>query len=315
MMLLISTCCINFTSAERPKIGYNHNKVSISARFTEPVTTDKPQMIDTMNSVDETWRDMGVLGETLTKYSKISIFLRHLAGGFYVGLGGILTASVGFDIDGRAPWLPGNGFQRFLSGAVGFPLSIMLVSMTGMGAWTGDIALVARAFVTKGNGTSLQACIRFYILSWIGCLCGAVTAALLCTAAALPACQPCIDIAVHKLSCSFSEVFFRGIGGGCLICLAIFMSRCNRDMAGKMIAIWFPISTYVIADFEHVLASMFFLACGKFSGASYTWKEAGKYLIPATLGNMVGGAILVGIGLSSIPKKMEKQPLSEVKAK
>jgi hypothetical protein len=40
-----------------------------------------------------------------------------------------------------APWLAGNGVASFLSGAIGFPLSILLISCTGCGAWTGDMLL------------------------------------------------------------------------------------------------------------------------------------------------------------------------------
>jgi formate/nitrite transporter FocA (FNT family) len=144
---------------------------------------------------------------------------------------GILTASVGFDMGG-APWLAGNGFNRFLSGAVGFPLTIMLVAMTGVGAWTGDIVFVTKAYFDKK--TSLASVARFFILSWLGCFAGTIAAAALATGAALPACGPCIDISVHKLAYSFSQVFFRGVGGGCLISLAIFMSKLNRDMVGKV---------------------------------------------------------------------------------
>jgi formate transporter len=75
-------------------------------------------------------------------------------------------------------------------------------------------------------------------------------------------------------------------------------------MIGKVLSIWFPISTYVIVDFEHVLASMFFMVCGKFNGADYSWKDLLAYLVPATLGNFVGGALLIGGVLSSIPKNV-----------
>jgi formate transporter len=260
--------------------------------------------VDSMNSVDQTWAQLEDFGELLTRYTKRSLFFRALFAGLFVGFGGILTASVGFDMGGL-PWSTGSGFARLLSGAIGFPLSIILISCTGCGAWTGDMLLVSRALFSKTKRTDVKSVIRFALLTWFGCLVGTVAMAALATGAMLPACGPCIAIAQHKLEYSFLQTFLRATGGGCLICLAIFMSKLNREMMGKVIGIWFPISTYVICDFEHVLASMFFLSCAKFNGADMTYKQMFKFLIPSTLGNMFGGALLIGLGLFSIPKKMK----------
>jgi Formate/nitrite transporter len=169
--------------------------------------------VDTMNSVDQTWQQLEDFGETLTQYTKDSLFLRAFAGGCFVGFGGILTASVGFDMNGNYPWLPGNGFQRFLSGAIGFPLSILLVSLTGCGAWTGDMLLVARAYFGKRKTVSLQAVLRTGFLTWLGSFLGTIVMAALATGAKLPACLPCLAIAQHKLEYNMLQTFLRGTGG------------------------------------------------------------------------------------------------------
>ena len=69
----------------------------------------------------------------------------------------------------------------------------------------------------------------------------------------------------------------------------------------QALSIWFPISTYVICDFEHCLATMFFLVTAKLNGADFDLIDFLKTILPGTLGNLVGGAIAVGIGLSHIP--------------
>ena len=130
-----------------------------------------------------------------------------------VGLGGILTSSVGFDMK-KVPWEPGNGFERFMSGAVGFPLSIILATMTGNGAWTADMALVYRWVLNDINKTNLKSMIRFSTISLVIGLLGTVLIAGLATMAALPACKPTIAIAEHKLAMTFLQTFARGIGGG-----------------------------------------------------------------------------------------------------
>ena len=206
---------------------------------------------------------------------------------------------------GVLPWEKGNGLSRLLSGAVGFPLTIFLVSMTGCGAWTGDMLLVSRAYFSPTKDTNAQSAIRMAIITWLGCLAGTFVMAAMATGALLPACRGASLIATHKLEYTFFQTFLRGILGGCLICLAIFMSKLNRDMIGKTIGIWFPISTYVICDFEHVLASMFFLSCAKMNGAKFTWLDFLKFLVPSTLGNLVGGALLIGGAFYAIPKKFK----------
>ena len=273
---------------------------NIRARYDPNTATP----VDSMNSIDQTWEQLEYFGDVLVNYSKTSLFCRAFAAGMFVGFGGILTSSVGFDM-GVLPWEKGNGLARFMSGAVGFPLSILLVSMTGCGAWTGDMLLVARAYFSKSKKTNLWGAIRMALITWTGCFCGTVLMALLATGAALPACAATLAIAEHKLSFNFLQTFIRSGLGGCLICLAIFMSKLNRDMVGKTIGIWFPISTYVICDFEHVLASMFFLTCGKLNGGKYTILDILKFLVPSTLGNLCGGGLLIGGALFAIPKTLK----------
>ena len=159
--------------------------------------------------------------------------------------------------------------------------------------------LVARSYIKKRS--SLRAVLRMALITWLGCFAGTLLIAGLAAGAALPACGPCLAIATHRLQMTSLQIFLRGIGGGTLICLAIFMQKMNHTMIGKVLAIWFPISTYVICGYEHVLASMFFLSCAKFSGANISVLQILKFLLPSTLGNLAGGALLVGIGMGSIP--------------
>jgi len=281
-------------------------KLSPSSDNPSPETPFVP--VNAILSPEQTWAELEEVGTMLTEMSKTSLFTRALAAGVFVGLGGVLCASVGFDM-GVKPWERGNGFARFLSGVVGFPLSILLVSITGNGAWTGDALLVAVAAWKKR--TTFKSALRMLAVTYVGCFTGAVLIAALATGAALPACAPCVDIALHKLALSPLQTFLRGVGGGCLICLAIFISKCSRMMTGKAVGIVFPISAYVICDFEHVLASFFFLSAAKMNGANFTLVQALRQLLPATLGNLVGGALLVGVGMSSIPKRLRKDLRSQ----
>jgi len=77
------------------------------------------------------------------------------------------------------------------------------------------------------------------------------------------------------------------------------MASMARDIAGKMVAIWFPISAFVALGLEHSVANMFIIPMAMFSGAAVTWKTfLFRNLLPVTLGNVVGGMLCVAAGLS-----------------
>ena len=70
-------------------------------------------------------------------------------------------------------------------------------------------------------------------------------------------------------------------------------------MTGKMVGIWFPISTFVAIGFEHSVANLFLLPLGLLAAAPLTLGDViVKNLIPVTLGNAFAGAVLIGAGFS-----------------
>jgi len=92
------------------------------------------------------------------------------------------------------------------------------------------------------------------------------------------------------------------------MCLAVWLTYGARSIADKVLAIIFPITAFVAAGFEHSIASMYFIPYALlvkwFDPTFFTSKQANlagltlgsfffKNLIPVTIGNILGGAILV----------------------
>ncbi|TKA81194.1 hypothetical protein B0A55_02634 [Friedmanniomyces simplex] len=108
--------------------------------------------------------------------------------------------------------------------------------------------------------------------------------------------QAAVTLAVQKAQTPhWHQIFLRGIGANWLVCLAVFLSISSRDIASKIIAIWFPTATFVALAFDHVVANMFIIPQGIWCGAPfgagyYIWKS----MIPTLLGNIVGGGLFVG---------------------
>jgi len=110
-----------------------------------------------------------------------------------------------------------------------------------------------------------------------------------------------IAIAAAKCSIGFGEAFFAGILCNLLVCLAIWLAMAGRSVTDRILAIVFPITAFVAAGFEHCVANMYFVPLGLFLAdghgpAELSWAAFLIHnLLPVTLGNIVGGAGLVGL--------------------
>ena len=103
-------------------------------------------------------------------------------------------------------------------------------------------------------------------------------------------------MASSKVSQPWHVIFLKGIGANWLVCLAIWLGMSSNEMFGRLVGLWLPVMVFVTLGFEHSIANMFYIPMGIMSGADVTvWEMVWNNLIPATLGNIVGGAILVGM--------------------
>ena len=102
-------------------------------------------------------------------------------------------------------------------------------------------------------------------------------------------------IAEKKARLTFWVIFLRGIPANSLVCLSIFMGLAARDVVGKIIGMWFPIFAFAVSGFEHCVANMFLISIGMMYGADVNYGQFAMNLIPAVLGNIVGGSLLVGL--------------------
>src|SRR6201999_2196670 len=99
-----------------------------------------------------------------------------------------------------------------------------------------------------------------------------------------------------QITPEWHQIFLRGIGCNWLVCLACYLGMQGRDLASKVIGIWWPIFAFVSLGLDHVVANMFFIPIGIWVGTPglsvglYIWKG----IIPAGLGNIVGGALFCG---------------------
>jgi formate/nitrite transporter len=97
-------------------------------------------------------------------------------------------------------------------------------------------------------------------------------------------------IAAAKSSLGWIEALTRGILCNMLVCLAVWLTFAARGVAGKILAIIFPIAGFVLLGFEHSIANMYLIPAGWAAGAPVNWPGFLGNLVPVTIGNIIGGA-------------------------
>ena len=235
------------------------------------------------------------------------VTLAVLAGAF-VALGGVFatTALAGA---GTAPWGP----VRVLAGAV-FSLGLILVVVGGAELFTGNNLIV---MAWAGGRVTTIALLRNWTVVFVGNFVGAVATALaVCLAGTHRGGDGAFGVAAFaiaqaKLQPDFFQAVILGILCNALVCLAIWLTYSARTTADRILAVAPPISAFVAAGFEHSIANMYFVPYAILVGAfdpdfvatrgigaeapALTWVAfLGRNLLPVTIGNVIGGSVLVG---------------------
>ncbi len=156
--------------------------------------------------------------------------------------------------------------------------------VTGGELFTGNTALVTAA-VMEGK-TSKSDLIKNWVASYAGNFVGSLFLAYLAYKSGTLGNAPAsAAIATAKCSLPFQTAFVRGILCNWLVCMAVYMASGCASLAGKMVAVWFPISAFVALGFDHSVANMFIIPLGMMRGASVTTSDfLMKNLLPVTLG-------------------------------
>ena len=248
-----------------------------------------------------------------------TMFALAILAGAFIGAGAIYATTV---------WTGGAalpyGVNRLLGGLV-FCLGLILVVVAGAELFTGNnLIVMAWASGKVSTGKLLRNWGIVYLGNFVGSLLTAVIMLLskqyMFSKGALG--LQALNIANAKATLDPVQAFFLGIMCNALVCMAVWLCYSGRSVMDKILAIIFPISAFVAAGFEHSVANMYFIPIGllikQFAPASFWAADAlakatpaaitvdsfakltwGNFfvnnLIPVTLGNIVGGAGLVGL--------------------
>ncbi len=237
--------------------------------------------------------------------SFLPLFALAILAGAFIGLGAMFATTTA----AASSTLP-YGVARLLIG-LAFCLGLILVVVGGAELFTGN-NLIVMAWASRKIST--WALLRNWLVVYVGNFVGSLGTALLVffgkqyAAGGGSVGEAALKIAVGKVNLGFVQALALGILCNCLVCLAVWLTFSARSVADKILAIIFPISGFVAAGFEHSVANMYFIpytllikafdpgfvTAKAIDLSSLTWGAFFlKNLLPVTLGNIIGGAMLV----------------------
>lgn len=230
-------------------------------------------------------------GVVKTSYPIGHFTLRAVLAGAFIALGAILSivASTSFSAN--------PSLQKVMSGLT-FPIGLVLTVVFGAELFTGNCAALFPALADKRIAAGAVA--SNWFKAWLGNFLGALIVVGLCvvggsTLSTEPFSSAVIKIADTKIALDPLTAFWRGIACNWLVCLGVWLSMTSDSLGGKVIGCWLPVAAFVILGFEHCIANMFFIPAGMYQSGVLDIAGLFHNLVPVTLGNIVGGALFVGI--------------------
>ena len=188
------------------------------------------------------------------------LLLDSIAAGMCIALGGF--ASVGLP-------KPFNGIV--------FSAGLVMIILMQLQLFTGNI-------LRAKDGFTKDVILKYWLFVYIGNFIGCFLTAKIILFSGFDLSQT-VNIAQTKANLHFMEALYRGIFCNVLVCIAVFLGkRVPTVTAGKVLVIMIPVTLFVISGFEHSIANMFYFSVGNTSYLN---------LIPVTIGNIIGGLIVV----------------------
>ena len=241
------------------------------------------------------------VGKAAAPASKL--FVLGIGAGLLIGMGAVVSSTAAHGLDNA-------GMVRMVSGLL-FPVGLIMVILMGTELFTGNALMVTAAI--RGRIT-WGALLRNWAIVYVGNFVGAVSlAALMAFFGQLNIgggnlAVYTAQVAANKASLPWQNAFVLGIFCNLLVCVAVYLGNTSQETSGKILGIFVPIMTFVCCGFEHCVANMYFIPVGIFTG--YVYPEVAeavgasglgwinfllRNLLPVTVGNIVGGAVFVGI--------------------
>ncbi|WP_102319181.1 formate transporter FocA [Enterovibrio norvegicus] len=252
--------------------------------------------------------DVGVYKATKAPFQS---FILAITAGVFISIAFVFYTTVTAGAS-DAPW----GLVKFVGG-IAFSLGLILVVVCGGELFTSTVLTT----VAKANNRITWAQLgRNWVTVYFGNMVGALFFVVMIWLAGQHLSGNgdwginAMKIAQHKLHHTFVQAVVLGTLCNLMVCLAVWMTYSCRSVADKILVMMLPVAMFVAAGFEHSIANMFmvpmgivinnfaspeFWAATGYSAADFADLTVSNFilnnLIPVTIGNIIGGGLLVGM--------------------
>lgn len=252
-----------------------------------------------MHSPIEIAKNFEEIGIHKVKLSVWKMFILGCFAGCFIGFAGIASTTASATVE--------NGsLARLLSASV-FPAGMAMVLVAGSELFTGNNLIIISVLQKR---IKLWEMLKNWLVVYLGNFVGASFVAFLVVYGHTPdlyggvLAEKMVAAGMSRVVQSFPEAFFRGVLCNILVCLAVWAAFAAKTVAGKLLMSFWPVMLFVLCGFEHSIADIYFGIAAILTSAEYEIAAEGlhmgsfllKNLLPVTLGNIAGGAGIVGVG-------------------
>lgn len=252
-----------------------------------------------MHSPIEIARNFVEIGIHKVKLSIWKMFILGFFAGVFIGFAGIASTVISATVENPS-------VARLLSACV-FPSGMAMVLVAGSELFTGNNLIIVSVLERK---TRLRDMLKNWLFVFLGNFAGAAFVAVMVVYGHTPdlfggrLAEKMVATALIRVEQSFSEAFIRGVLCNILVCIAVWAAFAAKKVSGKLLMSFWPVMLFVLCGFEHSIADIYFCIAGVLTSAEYgvdggSLSVAGflfRNLLPVVLGNIVGGAGIVGAG-------------------
>lgn len=239
------------------------------------------------------------IGIHKVRLSAIKMLVLGFFAGMFIGFAGIASTTGGATVESPS-------LSRLVSACL-FPAGMAMVLVAGSELFTGNNLIIIALLEKK---ITLWQMLKNWIVVFLGNFIGAAFVAYMVVYGHTPdlmggrLAESIVNAALHRVNLTFADSFIRGILCNILVCIAVWAAFASKTVSGKLMMSFWPVLVFVLCGFEHSIADIYFCLAGIFATreygiaaeglnmASFLWKN----LLPVTLGNIVGGAGIVGAG-------------------
>jgi len=254
----------------------------------------------------ETVSNYAQAGAAKTTLPGLKMVLLSIMAGFFIAMGGAVSNMATHGISNM-------GLAKVLSGLL-FPFGLAMVILTGSELFTGN-TLISISVLEKR--TTALGMLKNWLVVYLGNAMGAILVAAGCVFLGQLNCSEgnlalyTMKVATGKCALSWPTAVGLGFFCNILVTVGVLLSLSAKDVLGRILGAYLPVSFFVICGFEHSIANLFYVPAGIFAShipqyatlatahnlnlAGLSWQNfLANNLLPVTLGNILGG-IVVGV--------------------